>query len=166
MGRIYIVMILAFIGWIVWRWLQKLPPEKRRATTINIAIWGTLGLFLILAATGRLHWIAALFAGLVAVMRPLSSILFRVFPLLQSWLKSRGSHRASGQQHNPGTRTTIADLDEAYAVLGLTPGATRQDIIDAHKSLIQKLHPDRGGNDYLAAKLNAAKDALLDHIRH
>ena len=45
---------------------------------------------------------------------------------------------------------------------GLEKGASRDDIVSAHKRLIQKLHPDRGGNDYLAAKVNAAKDQLLD----
>ena len=51
--------------------------------------------------------------------------------------------------------------EEAWQILGLQPGASREDIGKAHKSLIQKLHPDRGGNDYLAAKVNAAKDQLL-----
>lgn len=56
---------------------------------------------------------------------------------------------------------TNMTTDEAYNILGLNNNASRDDIIEAHRRLIQKLHPDRGGNDYLATKINQAKDFLL-----
>ena len=53
------------------------------------------------------------------------------------------------------------DKNEAFEILGLDLSATRDDIINAHRSLIEKNHPDKGGSDYLSAKINKARDILL-----
>jgi len=84
--------------------------------------------------------------------------------LLQSYLQNRfGSDGefSADSRSSPPSDGNISRA-EAFAILGLSDGADRKAIIDAHRRLMQKLHPDRGGNDYLAAKVNQAKDMLLD----
>lgn len=90
--------------------------------------------------------------------------------LLESYLDKRfgDSWRADdvgGQQDSEQSTTNhsgaISDA-EAYEILGLNAGADRDAIIQAHRRLMQKLHPDHGGSAYLAARINAARAQLLE----
>ncbi len=51
--------------------------------------------------------------------------------------------------------------DEAYEVLGLRRGATRDDVVRTHRRVMKKWHPDQGGSADLAARANEAKEVLL-----
>ena len=51
--------------------------------------------------------------------------------------------------------------EEAYAVLGLKPGATAEEIRAAHRRLMRAAHPDSGGSDWVASRVNQARDVLL-----
>lgn len=84
--------------------------------------------------------------------------------LLEAWLernKPDWREAWTGTQRARQASTGVMSRDEALSVLGLKAGAGTEDIKNAHRRLMKDFHPDRGGSDYLAAKINQAKDTLL-----
>jgi hypothetical protein len=83
------------------------------------------------------------------------------YVLLQAYLIRSGSNNDQAyQQYNSANFNELTET-EAYEILGLPNTASKDEIVKAHKRLMQRMHPDRGGSDYLAAKINAAKDQLV-----
>lgn len=85
----------------------------------------------------------------------LQAYLDRVYA--DTWQQQAGSRGQQRTASEPGKMSR----EEALQVLGLSADAGQAEIIEAHRRLMQKLHPDRGGSAYLAATINLAKDTLL-----
>jgi DnaJ-domain-containing protein 1 len=79
-----------------------------------------------------------------------------------TWREHAQADAAAGRGSPPRGPMTH---QEAYQVLGLEPGASTEDIVGAHRTLMKRLHPDLGGTNYLAARVNEAKDTLLRQHR-
>jgi hypothetical protein len=243
--RALIFLLAVIVIYLFLRWLFRQPAGVRFQFTAVIVAVGLL----LLAATGRLHWLAAFFAALLLFARRLLGLI-GFLPLIQrvanqykaarsaggptpgqhsnvesaflrmslnhetgeivgevlqgrfsgkqlaemtldellelyeecrnvdeesaallqaylerahgdDWREHVEAHRGGASQ--PPTDSSQMTRKEAFEILGLMPQATHEDIIEAHRRLMQKLHPDRGGSTYLAAKINQAKEVLLSH---
>jgi len=90
----------------------------------------------------------------------LEAYLDRIRP---EWRQGAGgwdTGAGTSSQERPSS-TGAMTREEAYGILGLEPGASPEQIKAAHRALMQKLHPDRGGSTWLAARVNEAKALLL-----
>jgi DnaJ-domain-containing protein 1 len=87
----------------------------------------------------------------------LASYLDRYYP---DWRDDTDSD--SFREQGPASGFDGMTKKEAYQILGVEPGVSEQEIHQAWRRLIKKVHPDSGGSAFLTAKINAAKDILLD----
>lgn len=84
-------------------------------------------------------------------------------PLVEAWLDrvEPAWREAEAAAAAPPPRSGPMTRAEALSVLGLKEGATEAEIRAAHRRLMMSAHPDAGGSDWLAARLNEARDVLL-----
>lgn len=85
----------------------------------------------------------------------------------QAYFGTSGANGAAGGQQSPGSGTASdgeMTEKEALSILGLEAGASREEILQAHKRMMARMHPDKGGSNYLASKINQAKELLLGRL--
>lgn len=161
MARIIILIAALGVTLFLWVWLKARYQEQGRPFAVKATLVACALILIGLAATGRVHWLGALLASALAGMRFLLPIIFKSLPLLAPFLKRAKAEQADNNSNANTANSRDMTKDEAFAILGLDHNATEEEIVMAHRRLIQKLHPDTGGNEYLATQLNIAKAVLL-----
>ena len=143
------MLLSVFIGvaalsllWVLGRlFISAAPATLARAVRWLVAFLLAAAIA-VFAYAGREGLAAALIPALIAAL-----VRWRPF-----------EPRAEGGHHRAALRMTRG---EALQILGLGEGASAEDIREAHRKLMVKIHPDHGGSNFLAAKINEARDILL-----
>jgi DnaJ family protein C protein 19 len=159
MPRLIILIAILGIALILWHKITSASGEQRKKLVLWSIIGSLIAILGLLAITGHLNIITAAIAGMVALI-PRALPLLKYLPFVSSLYKQGRQNNQQTQSPPPRGKQRMS-VEEAVEVLGLKPGYTKEDVILAHRRMMQKVHPDRGGSDYLAAQINKAKETLL-----
>ena len=155
--------LILFVFWGGLRAFERASVTSIKSLVAWVAALAGVSLALLLILTGR---------GGIAI-----GALVMFGPMI--WYRWRAAHPRTGQgggsqsggsggqgsgaagQGGPARRSSAMTREEAYQVLGLKPGASEDDVRAAHRRLMRASHPDSGGSDWLASRINQARDILL-----
>lgn len=146
-GLFFLLAAAAAAGWLMWRSARGKGDAGGRNLTV-LKIVGVLGgaVILFAAKLWPLAFMIVIAAAAVAAIEVWRDRQIRAEDLL---LRDAAAPRPP------------MDAAEAASILGVAAGAPADEIRAAHRKLIAQLHPDKGGTDYLASKINDARDLLL-----
>ena len=154
----YSLLIIAVIGFGIFaykRWL-KLPKNQQRKSGKQMALWAIAILVLGLVVTGRAHWLMGVLATLLALAGRVAQFA-QYIPLFKK-IFGDSNHQQPPTGNTPSNQNM--SRQDAADILGVDVNAEQEEIRLAHKKLMQKIHPDRGGSDALAKQINQAKEIL------
>lgn len=151
LGVFVLLALLVLVNWFV-----KADPKELVRLLKWIAVSVLFAGIVFLAVTGRLVWALG---GLLALVP-------WVWRLISAAQAAKTIHGMMNGDKNRAAPPDPGPMDRARAlqVLGLEDGCTKDEINTAWKRLMENVHPDHGGSDYLAAEINRARDVLLDAL--
>ncbi len=152
------IIVIAAIGALIYgikRW-QSLVEEERAQFSKKALIYAAIGIVLALVLAGRAHWLMGVLAALLALVGRVAQFVQYV-PLFKKMMGDEPDYA----QAEPVVAAGEMSKREAADLLGVEVTTEAEEVRMAHKRLMQKIHPDRGGSDALAKQINQAKEVLL-----
>ena len=168
MNVIFTGIIIFVITFLLLSWFAKTNSKKIARGVRNLIIILSLLIAIILAVGGRILFSLPLFFLALSALKIKGLTAFQIWQIwrLLNYLRSTGRYSHFGQ-NNQARPSSNLSTDEAYKILGIKKGCTKQEIIKAANSLQKKIHPDVDPNsntERLSQIVNEAKETVLKDI--
>ena len=164
--NIFITGIIIFVlAYLILNYIAKTSTKKIARGTRNLIIIVSLILGVLMLIGGRLLFSLPLFFLAMSALKIKGLTAFQIWNLwrLLNYLRSTGRFSYFGNSNQTRPSSSIS-TEEAYKILGLKSGCSKNDVIKACNNLQKKLHPDMNPNsntEYLSKLLNEAKETIL-----
>ena len=156
-------IIIFVIVFLILTWISKTSSKTLAKGVRNLIIILSLLIAIVLAIGGRILFSLPLFFLAVSALKikGLGALQILYLFRLLNYLRSTGRYSYFGQ--NQETQSSDLSLDEAYKILGLKKGCTKEDVVKSANLLQKKIHPDAGNpnSEYLSKLVNSSKDLIL-----
>ena len=166
MNLIFFGIIIFIVIFVLLSWFTKISSKKIAKFVSRVIIIISVILAIVLIIAGRfLFSLPLLFIAMsVLKIKGLTGIqIFQLWRLLQ-YLRNTGRFSYYNQTNNQPVTSSVS-LDEAYKILGLKKGCTREEVKKASNNIQKKIHPDVSPETArLSALVNEAKDTILKNI--
>ena len=168
MNVIFTGIIIFVITFLLLSWFVKAKSKKIAKGVRNLIIILSLLIAVILAVGGRILFSLPLFFLAISALKIKGLTAFQIWQIwrLLNYLRSTGRYSHFGQ-NNKAKPSSNLSTDEAYKILGITKGCSKEEIIKASKSLQKKIHPDVNPNsntERLSQIVNEAKETALKDV--
>ena len=168
MNLVFFGIIIFVITFLLLSWFVKAKSKKIAKGVRNLIIILSLLIAVILAVGGRILFSLPLFFLAISALKIKGLTAFQIWQIwrLLNYLRSTGRYSHFGQ-NNQAKPSSNLSTDEAYKILGITKGCSKEEIIKASKSLQKKIHPDVNPNsntERLSQIVNEAKETALKDV--
>ena len=159
-GIIIFVLVFLFLSWFSRANTRKIAKGVR-----NLLIVFSLIVAILLLIGGRILFSLPLFFIVMSALKIKGLTAFQIWNLWRvlNYLRSTGRFSYFGQTNQSQASSNLT-LDEAYKILGIKKGSSKDDVVRAAKNLLKKLHPDvnpDSNTERLSQIINEAKETIL-----
>ena len=165
MNIIFTGIIIFVITFLLLSWFVKTSSKKLARGVRNLIIILSFLIAMVLAIGGKILFSLPLFFLTLSALKIKGLTAFQIWQIwrLLNYLRSTGRYSHFGQNNQTRPSSNLS-ADEAYKILGLKRGSTKDEIIKAANTLQKKIHPDVNPNsntERLSQIVNEAKETVL-----